>query len=85
MERKNGTGQSPAPITRNKSAQDNNIRIKRLCLGLILISVTGFLIAYYKGAENWMCVMAGVLMTSVVIETVLYPIEEGEDEDEDYC
>lgn len=80
MEKKS-TGHSPAP-KRNKPAQDNNIRIKRLCLGLIFISVIGFLISYYKGAENWMCVMAGVLMTAAVIETALYPIEEEDDDDE---
>lgn len=79
MERKKGTGHNPAP--RNKSTQDDITRIKRLCLGLILISVTGFLIAYYKGADNWMCVMAGMLITTTVIETALYPIEE-EDDDE---
>ena len=79
MDIKKGTGHNPAP--RNKSTQDGITRIKKLCQGLILISVIGFLIAYYKGADNWMCVMAGMLMTTAVIETALYPIEE-EDDDE---
>lgn len=78
METKKGTGHNPAP--RNKSTQDGITRIKRLCQGLILISVTGFLIAYYKKAENWMCVLSGVLMTTAIIETVLYPIEDDDEE-----
>lgn len=82
METKKGTGHNPAPIKRNKSTQDNTNKLKRLCLGLILISVTGFLIAYYKKAENWMCVFSGVLITTAIMETVLYPIEEEDDDEE---
>lgn len=80
METKKGTGHNPAPSKRNKSTQDCITRIKRLCQGLILISVIGFLIAYYKGADNWMCVLSGVLMTTAIMETVLYPIEDDDEE-----
>ena len=82
METKKGTGHYPAPSKRNKSAQDDITRIKRFCLALNLISVIGFLVAYYKGVDNWMCVMAGMLLTTAVIETALYPIEEEDDENE---
>lgn len=78
METKKGTGQNPAPIKRNNSAQDNSNRLKRICPLILFLAAFGFLAAYHFENTKAMYILLGVIITTSFFEILINPIEEDE-------
>lgn len=78
--RKGADAGTPTPesceVVRPANLELNYNRIKKLCLLLHLLSVIGFLVSYYKTSVEFMCLFAGVLITTSIMHVALYPIEE---------
>ena len=70
---------TPALERRTNYYKTNYTRVNRLCLGIEIIALIGFLIAYHKAAQNALYLTAGVLITSIAIQCALHPITEEED------
>lgn len=74
---------APKPAEKEYSVQKCHVnynRVNRLCLGLELLSLVGFLIAYHKAASNALCMCAGVLITAIIIQCAMHPIIEEEED-----
>lgn len=60
--------------------QSNYSRLSNLCLAIALIAIAVELIAYLKGSDSALMFGIGMSVPAVLIQFVLDPIEEDEDE-----
>lgn len=74
--KRKGTDQKSAPIN-----QVNYSRLTRVCPSLLIVSVVAFLIAYYLKNVNMTYLWAGAIGALGIIEVLLNPITEEDEED----
>lgn len=76
MEEKKGTGQRPAPKENNQL--DCN-RLQSFCLGVSMIAILIFLIAYLKHSDKAMFLSLGMMLYSILVQAFINKEEDEND------
>lgn len=76
MEHKKSTGQRPAPKENNQL--DCN-RLQSFCLGVSMIAILIFLIAYLKHSDRAMFLSLGMMLYSILVQAFINKEEDEND------
>lgn len=68
MDEKKGTGQRPAPKENN---QLDCSRLQSFCLGVSMIAILIFLIAYLKHSDRAMFLSLGMMLYSILVQAFI--------------
>lgn len=68
MEEKKGTGQRPAP---KENKQLDCSRLQSFCLGVSMIAILIFLIAYLKHSDRAMFLSLGMMLYSILVQAFI--------------
>ena len=81
---KKGASAANTYSTKGKHLRNNQVnysRLTRVCPSLLMVSVVAFLIAYYLKNVNMTYLWAGAIGALGIIEVLLNPITEEDEED----
>lgn len=83
MEKNKNGADAATPTPREAESSPNkhinSNKLNRICLGIQIISLVAFFVAYHRQAENALHLWGGVLATASIIHAAVYPIEEDDE------